>query len=201
VEKQTKIIAKKVDRRCRRTKNAIKNALLKILKRKNLNKITVSELVELADVNRKSFYNHYSDMKSVLSELEDDFVERVFSLMNRENLMLDINEPGVFIKKLTLEIENNSEFYQLLVEAKAYSNLGQKMKKCLRQHLKKVALKELVNLNAFDVYADFMMSGIISVYENWFHSKRELSIEEISDLICEIVVAIDVSLREKIFRK
>lgn len=200
MEKITKTSVKKIDRRCRRTKSAIKNALLKILKVKNLNQITVSELVEIADVNRKSFYNHYSDIKSVLSELEDDFVGRVFNLMNEENLMLDIKEPGTFIRKLTTEIENNSEFYQLLIEAKAYANLGQKMKNCLKQHLKKIALEELVNFNVFDVYVDFMMSGIISVYENWFHSRRGMPIAEVSNLICEIVVAIDVSFRKKAFK-
>ena len=52
----------KTDRRVSKTRNAITNTLLKLMEEKPLSEITVSELTELADVNRKTFYNHYENM-------------------------------------------------------------------------------------------------------------------------------------------
>ena len=52
---------KKKDRRVKYTKKALKNSLIDSLKEKTIEKITVKELCEKADVNRGTFYSHYSD--------------------------------------------------------------------------------------------------------------------------------------------
>ncbi|MCD8146392.1 MAG: TetR/AcrR family transcriptional regulator [Clostridiales bacterium] len=61
---------KPLDRRQRKTRQAIQNALLSLMKEKPLSKITVSELAATADVNRKTFYNHYSNIQEVRDELD-----------------------------------------------------------------------------------------------------------------------------------
>lgn len=45
----------KVDRRTRKTKKALIEALTKLMSEKKINKITVKELTDLADVNRNIF--------------------------------------------------------------------------------------------------------------------------------------------------
>lgn len=50
------------DRRIRRTRAAIQTAFLKLIVEKDINKITVKELCELADINKSTFYLHYRDM-------------------------------------------------------------------------------------------------------------------------------------------
>jgi len=52
--------AKKIDRRVVKTKKAIHNAFAKLLTEKELNDITISDIAELADINRKTFYNYYA---------------------------------------------------------------------------------------------------------------------------------------------
>ncbi len=61
---------KPLDRRQKKTRQAIQNALLTLMREKPMNKITVSELAATADVNRKTFYNHYSNIQEVRDELE-----------------------------------------------------------------------------------------------------------------------------------
>lgn len=47
------------DRRVRKTKQAIKNAFIQLLNKKDLEKITIQDITELADINRGTFYLHY----------------------------------------------------------------------------------------------------------------------------------------------
>ena len=54
-------MAGKSDARVRYTQHALKQALLTLLKEKSVNKITVKEVCELAELNRATFYSHYSD--------------------------------------------------------------------------------------------------------------------------------------------
>ena len=49
------------DRRVRKTKTAIKNAFIQLLEEKDLEKITIQNITQLADVNRGTFYLHYED--------------------------------------------------------------------------------------------------------------------------------------------
>lgn len=52
---------KKADRRILKTRAAIKEAFFSILEYKPVEKITVRELCDKADINRSSFYDHYID--------------------------------------------------------------------------------------------------------------------------------------------
>ena len=65
---------KKTDKRVVKTKKAIKTALIELMSKKDLVDITVSELARKANVNRKTFYLHYSNVQAVFEEIEDDMI-------------------------------------------------------------------------------------------------------------------------------
>ena len=60
----------KVDKRIRRTKKILTEALIDILKEKNVEDITVSELAKRADVTRTTFYQYYRDPVDMLEQLQ-----------------------------------------------------------------------------------------------------------------------------------
>ena len=60
------------DRRIRKTRAVLKNALLSLMKEKSVKHITVKELCDRADINRGTFYLHYSDVFDMLEKIEDD---------------------------------------------------------------------------------------------------------------------------------
>lgn len=60
------------DRRARRTREALTNALMHLLKEKPLNAITVSELAREADINRATFYTHFQDVDDLFRSIQDD---------------------------------------------------------------------------------------------------------------------------------
>ena len=46
-----------------KTRNLIRDTFAELLyEKKNINKITVTELVQRADINRSTFYSHYDDV-------------------------------------------------------------------------------------------------------------------------------------------
>ena len=67
---------RKDDRRVRRTKANIKRAFIELLKEKSLQKITVRELSERADINRKTFYAYYTGMEELLTSVMDEMLEK-----------------------------------------------------------------------------------------------------------------------------
>ena len=65
---------KKPDRRVLKTKRAIRNALAQLLVEKELDEITVKDVADTADINRKTFYNYYTGIHQVIDEIESGIV-------------------------------------------------------------------------------------------------------------------------------
>lgn len=57
---------KKEDRRVKFTKMFLKESLIDLLEEKSIFKITIKEICEKADINRATFYAHYSDQYNLL---------------------------------------------------------------------------------------------------------------------------------------
>ncbi|MFX3636718.1 MAG: TetR/AcrR family transcriptional regulator [Candidatus Pristimantibacillus sp.] len=63
------------DRRSARTQKNLKNALLTLLKEKELSKISITEVTQNAQCNRVTFYSHYKDLHALLGSLFDDYLQ------------------------------------------------------------------------------------------------------------------------------
>ena len=89
----------RTDRRVVRTKRSIRMALTKLLASKPLGEITVTELCKAADINRKTFYNYYSDVSMVVDEIEDEIAQEFASSINKIDFLEISNEPeDIFLR-------------------------------------------------------------------------------------------------------
>ncbi len=179
--------AKNIDRRLRRTKSAIKTALLTLMKDKPLSKISVSELTELADVNRKTFYNHYSDLKDVLAEIENEFLETIFDIIDRDNIWNDIENPNLFLHKLFCVIEQNISLLRLLMESGEHIHLIFSFRKELRRLWSEQIFTKGTNPAELTFLMDFVASGVVAVLESWAKDPSAMSLSELSDFTGKIV--------------
>lgn len=76
-EGEAEMSGKKQDARVRYTKMVIRQSLVELLRKKPVAKITVTEICELAGINRATFYAHYSDPTDLLHSLENDLIEGI----------------------------------------------------------------------------------------------------------------------------
>ena len=68
-----------MDRRQRKTREAIFNAFIVLLSKKNYNNITVGEIIERADVGRATFYSHFETKDYLLKELCEELFDHLFA--------------------------------------------------------------------------------------------------------------------------
>lgn len=84
-----------MDLRVRYTRMVIEESFLKLLKEKPVSKITVTEICQLAQINRGTFYKHYPDVPGLLEAMEEDVfrhIEEAFGneIMDTEQFMVRI---------------------------------------------------------------------------------------------------------------
>ncbi len=89
-----------MDIRIEKTKTAIHNTFLELRSKEPLEKITIKELCEKAQINKSTFYSHYKDIYDLSDQLETDVVASVIeAIPNPQNCLED---PAVLVKNMFL---------------------------------------------------------------------------------------------------
>lgn len=77
---------KKMDRRVRKTRAQLRAGLARLMQQKNIKEITVKELVDEIDINRSTFYLHYTDIYQMLQSIEGELDGRYSGSHQRDPL-------------------------------------------------------------------------------------------------------------------
>ena len=104
---------KKVDRRVRKTKSQLRTGLARLMQEKGIGEITVKELVNEVDINRSTFYLHYSDIPALLREIEDDMMEEMERAVREHPIKED--STSRFIEDIFRVLNENREISRALI--------------------------------------------------------------------------------------
>ena len=94
-------MTKKTDRRIRKTKAQLRQGLAELLQEKSLKEITVKELTDKVDINRSTFYLHYSDIYDMMEKIENELIEEIEELV-RTRPVNPFNESSLKVLEETL---------------------------------------------------------------------------------------------------
>ena len=104
---------RKIDRRTLYTKNIIKNAILDLANKKNFDKITVTQVCKIAEINRGTFYLHYIDLYDALDDILDDIFENSSNIFEHLNIKSK-KENGKCTYPLCSIIQENKQYKGLI---------------------------------------------------------------------------------------
>ena len=179
----------KTDLRIIRTKKAIRQAFSELTTRKPMEEITVSDIAAEALINRKTFYAHYTGVHEIISELEDEIVADLIKLLANRRFEDIIESPRDLFRDLTQIINRDIDVYGKLLATSRNSNLVHKMIQMIRRQICAAYEKEApVDEQTLDMAVNFILSGLLAVFTEWYNSGRNQSIEELSETLSRLCV-------------
>ena len=109
----------KVDRRQKRTREAIFNAFTLLLAKENYSQITVQQIIDTANIGRTTFYSHYETKESLLEDLCGELFGHIIDTAKglphgQYNFKCGISTDSVFLHLLRHLQENDYNILQLL---------------------------------------------------------------------------------------
>ncbi len=177
---------KKEDRRVQRTKKAIKNAFLKILAEKELEKISVKEIAERADVDRKTIYNYYNGVYDILDDLENELAQDFEKAI--ENFDFTVREVQDIFVELAKLLKQRLDIYALLMRIDN-SRLVSKFVVYLKEKIGQVIGRvSIFSADKIEVAAEYVTSGMYMAYKYWFNSDRKQPLEEFTLDVSRLVM-------------
>ncbi len=175
---------KNSDRRVKYTKMVIKDSFVKFLKEKPLSKITVKEICEDADINRATFYAHYTDQYDLLQQIENEIIDDINLYLNEYNFeetnLIDVR----IIERILEYIAENAELFDLLLNLNGDMKFQQEFINIIgQQHFLPILGSNSVNKDDAEYLFHFLASGAVGVIQMWLKSGMKKSARDISELI------------------
>lgn len=175
---------KKNDHRVRLTKEMLKQALIKLLREKGIQSITVKELCETAGINRGTFYSHYYDIYALLEDIESEILETINNLLDDNSLIYDASEKqtSLFFSALFQFFKGNKELCEILLGEHGDKNFVTKIidmakEKTVAEYTG--AFPGISTVQA-ELYYTFVASGFLSVLQYWLSHEDAVSIEKLA---------------------
>lgn len=178
------------DRRVRKTKKAMSAALATLLQKKPLKSITVREISELADINRGTFYLHYSDVFDMVEKLQNNFFEKFNQIISeyQPNNNMDTLFP-VLVKTFELLAEN-ADLAKCLIGKNGDAAFVDKLKNVLREKCFSDVNKilKIEDEIKFSYFFQFIVSGCIGIFSTWMNTGMTESPSEMAEMTEDFIV-------------
>ncbi|MGK3148998.1 TetR/AcrR family transcriptional regulator C-terminal domain-containing protein [Staphylococcus shinii] len=184
------------DRRVRKTKNAIKQAFIKLLAEKELERITIQDITTLADINRGTFYLHYEDKYILLSDLEDEFIDDLAEEIGTFKLVLQGSNLEDFakifsekiLKNIILHIQKDIDFYLLIFKLDRKSHLEDKISELIYVNMaKNINNKTKISGIPLDYFHSYVSGATISFIKHWVQDKNRMDSDVVVDYLFKII--------------
>lgn len=101
------------DRRIRYTKAVLRQSLMEMMCERPIEKITVTDLCNKADVNRNTFYNHYSSPSELLSQIQDELFNKIKNSID-EHISVN-NSTEMLLTEICQAIGDNIDICKVLL--------------------------------------------------------------------------------------
>ena len=183
---------KKEYRSAVRSRKLIRRAFMDLLKEKTFEKITVTDIVKNADINRSTFYAHYPDVLGLIEEVQGETVDYVQQVLEGINFKNFLENPKPVLNEIVKMTEENNELYRLLAD----SNIAVKQLASLKSILIERTLKTLeIPGMADDSFEKeftvrFFIGGVVDIYLEWINGELDCSVDEITEELAKMIVRV-----------
>lgn len=186
----------KNDRRIRYTKYVLRQALLHLMKSNSIDKITVTDICRQADINRGTFYAHYSDPTDLLHQIEDEFYNEI-----QDSLQRNYPEAGMrYNDKISFEllqhIAENSALCMILLGKHGDADFLKRVLRIAQEPMYEIWAKNSAGIAPMqhEYRYSFIANGSLGVIQHWIQGGMKEKPVEIADLINKLVIGIDSTL-------
>ena len=167
----------------------IKAAFLKILKDKNISKITVKEVSNLADLTRNTFYAHFVDIYAVNESVEDDIINRTIEFIDEAFADDFFGDSLKFFKSITMYVDSDRENIKSLLKNGTGLNFINKFSDKIINHvLNDIDSYKIKDKKKFGIFLKILFSGAVFIIEQYLNDKIAISSDDVANNLNDIYV-------------
>jgi len=193
-----------IDRRVRRTRRALRQALLDLMDEKDYDEVTVEEITNRADIGRTTFYLHYRAKQDLLLEQFGELIDQLVNQLSKApfSAWLQSGEVKSPEKHPTRPISiifhhaaDNAELYQIVLRGEGVDQASEKLRIIMTNALdafiqrKMESEDERVKLQVpKEVFTNYFAGALLNVIKWWLEADMPYSPEEMEGMIFKLLI-------------
>ncbi len=192
VERARKGAARSDDRRVVRTRKAIREAFLNLLRSEDYDRVTITAVAREADIDRKTFYLHYDSVDDVLDEFIRERAEQMVASLREESLAQGggVDVADLFAR-LSVALVQDYSITENMVRHVSPEKLLSKVEGPLTEAI--VECDALGLASAMGPYlsygVSFLCGGLLSSYRHWLAIDSDMPLENLAALTSAAILS------------
>lgn len=170
--------AQNLNNSSKKTRKLIKKVFAEMLsEKKELGKISVSELCKRADISRGSFYSHYDDIYGVAEDYENEMIDTFFDNAR----LLESQDIMNFIDSIFEFIQLNNENYKLLCRSNDFLFAAKKLTAIASGKLLELSHNDsrIKNRNHIELELQIFLEGFLCEYVKYCRGYSTTTLDDL----------------------
>ena len=181
---------KGTDRRVRRTKARLRQAMTQLMLEKDLSSITVRELTDLADVNRGTFYTHYKDIYDMIDQVENEIFSELEDLLDLHTSEIVQRDIAAVLQEVFRFVGRNQNLCRVFLTRQSADRFFQRLnqliyRKCLDEWKD---LYHTADREAPRYVLEFVVSGTVGLIRAWATNGFPEPPEDVAELANRLIL-------------
>lgn len=178
---------KKTDLRVIKTKNAIYDALVVLLKDNLFEEIKVSDICKEALINRSTFYAHFEDKYDLVMSLIGNLRKSLSEELNGISEDLSVREYYLeLIKAFLNHVEGKEDIYRSIMMNNKNSIIMDMIHSTISEDVNK-RIDGIVNGIPGNIVSSFYLGGVVNIGFEWLKSGKTYSKEEMLEYLNKLI--------------
>lgn len=171
----------KTDRRVKKTRQQLRIHLAKMMCEKSIQDITVKELVEKADINRSTFYLHYSDIHQLLETLENELLAEIIQVIEARSFSSLDENSLLFLQDILSVLSQNLDLCQALVGPNGDIAFVHKIEQLVAKEYQKIISRHISNnTTQIEYFHSYCLTGCVGLIKQWLLTGAKEAPEEMA---------------------
>ncbi len=190
------------DRRVRRTRRALREAMLDLMEEKGYDQVTIEELTDRADIGRTTFYLHYSAKQDLLLEQFGELLDQLVDQLSQiplsawqqagESFTVD-DHPSRPICMIFQHAADNKDLYQIVLRGEGVDQASERLQVIMTNavnaflgHKLGEESEQLTPQIPIELFGNYFAGAMLGVIKWWLEAGMPYSSEEMEDIFFQM---------------
>jgi AcrR family transcriptional regulator len=177
-----------IDRRVRRSRERLGDALVELVQEKPFDEITVQEVLDRAEVGRSTFYAHYRDKDDLFLSDIDEFLEMMATMLARRG---EQSKRVVAVSELFAHVGENRPLYEALIASGKLQDFMELARehfaRGIEQRFAQMTVSRGMSAESRAACAQSCAGAMLALLTWWVRSGKPSSAEEMDELFHSLV--------------
>ena len=177
----------RTDRRIEKTIKATETAYFELLSEKKNDRITITELADRANIDRKTFYLHYNSVDDVIDRHSRATVARIMAELENKGFFNDVLDVSVFFETVLAVREEKLQEFEVLQDPEITVLAWRHAENNLKDMLSDIAYRFFDEPDPeMELSIKFYTAGIMSIFVSYIRQEIDIDPHELVRILSDL---------------